>query len=441
MLKKRYALILSMTLFTAAPSLFAAEDSLKSRYEELRHEIARHDQLYYRDHQPEISDAEYDALYRELTQIEEKHPEWINLSSPSQTIGNDLNPAKPTAPHFEPMLSINSIQTKEELSRFYERNKDALKSEVHYSVEEKIDGAAISLQYENGQLKKALTRGNGVIGNDVTNHVREIKSIPAFLKGKVPKSIEIRGEVYLSKENFAGLNQKRTIKYRNPRNAAAGILNTKRPSDEPLALLHFIPHSLGFASESMANTQLELLGRFKQFGFPMKLNAMKCASLQEIESAISNREGSRKELPYEIDGVVIKVNELSLGQTLGKTQKAPRSVVAYKFNSEAAWTSVITIIFQKGKKGRITPIALLDPVWIDGSRVERASLLNLNVLNQLDIRAGDDVLIEKRGRIIPKVIQVWVNPDRGPKIKIDSCPICHRELTSGLYCDWPDCHR
>jgi DNA ligase (NAD+) len=441
MIKQFYALIISGAIFLSPPSAHSAEENLKSRYEELAREIARHDQLYYRENKPEISDAEYDQLYRELTAIEAKHPEWMTPSSASQWVGNDLDPNQPTSAHHEPMLSIQNVQTKGEVSRFCERVKEELKKEVTFSVEEKIDGVAISLQYENGQLKKALTRGNGMVGNDITNHARQIKSIPLFLKRKAAKIIEIRGEVYLSKENFLALNREKKTKYRNPRNGAAGLLNTKKPDDKQFALLEFIPHSLGFTSESMVKAQSELLDRFKQFGFPIKLHAARCESLQEIEKAISEIEHSRKELPYEIDGAVIKVNELSFRQALGRTQKAPRSMVAYKFNSETAWTEVKKIIFQKGKKGRITPIALLELVLIDGSEIKKVSLLNLRMFNQMDLRSGDQVLIEKRGRIIPKVIEIRPGSNRDPKIKVDSCPICRRKLTSGLYCDWLDCNR
>lgn len=446
MTKKLYTLILYAMLFTAPLSLSAQESrrggfkssDLKMRYDGLVSEIKHHDRLYYREHRPEVSDAQYDHLFQELLAIEEKHPEWVTPSSPSQTVGNDLDAEKPASAHYEPMLSIQSIQTGEELSRFYQRVSEELKKETAFSVEEKIDGVAVSLQYESGQLKKALTRGNGAVGNNITNHARQIKSIPLSLKGKVPKLIEIRGEIYLSKENFAALNQKRRTKYRNPRNGAAGLLNTKKPNDKPLALLDFVSHSQGFSSEPIAETQSELLNRFKQWGFAT-VNAKLCSSLNEIEEIIPNMESERRRLPYEIDGVVIKVNELALGRLLGTTAKAPRSAVAYKFNSETVWTRVKKISFQKGQKGRITPIALLEPILIDGSRVEKVSLLNLRMFNQMDLRTGDQVLIEKRGRIIPKVIQVRPNLNRGPKIKVDSCPICRRKLTSGLYCDWPDC--
>jgi len=303
MLKKCCEWLLCIALVSGIPSLHAAE-TRKNGYEELLRNIQHHNRLYFQKHSPAISDSEYDLLLRELLQIEKEHPEWVRPSSPSQTMGSDLLRDKPSSAHLRPMLSINSIQTLPELHRFWQRIKHELKTHVDYVVEEKIDGVAISLQYKHGRLEKALTRGDGLNGNDVTDHIRHIQSVPTVLEGDVPALIEIRGEIYVPKENLAAMKRQDGGKYANPRNAAAGILNTKRPLKNKLRLLHMIPHSIGFTSEPVARMQAELLNRFERFGFPARVGQTVCSSMMEIEAAISTIERNQEKLPYDIDSAL-----------------------------------------------------------------------------------------------------------------------------------------
>ncbi len=401
----------------------------------LRQSIDQHNYNYYVLSQPVVSDFEFDRLLYELKQLEGDNPEYFDPNSPTQRVGSDINQEFEQFPHSYPMLSLDNTYSEEELIDFEKRNKRLLDEEFEYVSELKYDGASISLHYENGTLVRALTRGDGEKGDDVTNNIKTIRSIPLKLRGNgYPEVFEIRGEVFIPHEGFKRMNEEQRRQglpeFANPRNTASGSLKiqnsslvAKRPLD---CFLYYL-----ISDNNPYETHLETLNKAREWGFKIPAIIEKCSTLEEVHSFIDKWEAERKTLPYDIDGIVIKINNIAQQQELGMTAKSPRWATSYKFKAEQALTRLESISFQVGRTGAITPVANLRSVLLAGTTVKRASLHNADQIALLDIREGDYVYIEKGGEIIPKV--VGVDKDKRaegtkPFEYITSCPECSSEL-------------
>ena len=404
------------------------------RMRQLEQELDYHSQRYYVDNAPEISDFEFDALLRELQDLEATYPEEADPNSPTKRVGSDLTTEFESVEHRYPMQSLANTYSSEELSEWIDRIVKEL-GEVEFVTELKFDGTAISLCYENGALKRAVTRGDGRRGDDVTNNVRTIGTIPLKLRGEgYPAMFEIRGEIIMPYASFDRLNREREAAgeplLANPRNAAAGTL--KLQSSQTVAhrgldctLYHLAGDNLPYT------THAEMLSAARGWGFKISDHTTICRSREEVEKFIAYWDTERKALPYATDGVVIKVNSYAQQRTLGSTAKAPRWAVAYKFQAEKALTKLISVDFQVGRTGAITPVANLEPVQLAGTVVKRASIHNADQIAQLDIRLGDMVYIEKGGEIIPKItgVELSMRPtDSKPFEYITHCPECGTEL-------------
>ena len=408
-------------------------DDIK-RMRQLEQELDYHSQRYYVDNAPEISDFEFDALLRELQDLEATYPEDADPNSPTKRVGSDLTTEFESVEHRYPMQSLANTYSSEELGEWIDRIVKEL-GEVEFVTELKFDGTAISLCYENGALKRAVTRGDGRRGDDVTNNVRTIASVPLKLRGEgYPALFEIRGEIIMPYASFDRLNREREAAgeplLANPRNAAAGTL--KLQSSQTVAhrgldctLYHLAGDNLPYT------THAEMLSAARGWGFKISDHTAICRSREEVEKFIAYWDTERKALPYATDGVVIKVNSYAQQRTLGSTAKAPRWAVAYKFQAEKALTKLLSVDFQVGRTGAITPVANLEPVQLAGTVVKRASIHNADQIAQLDIRLGDMVYIEKGGEIIPKITGVEQSlrtPDSKPFEYITHCPECGSEL-------------
>lgn len=408
-------------------------DDIK-RMRQLEQELNYHSQRYYVDNAPEISDFEFDALLRELQDLEATYPEDADPNSPTKRVGSDLTTDFESVEHRYPMQSLANTYSSEELGEWIDRIVKEL-GEVEFVTELKFDGTAISLCYENGALKRAVTRGDGRRGDDVTNNVRTITSVPLKLRGEgYPALFEIRGEIIMPYASFDRLNREREVAgeplLANPRNAAAGTL--KLQSSQTVAhrgldctLYHLAGDNLPYT------THAEMLSTARGWGFKISDHTAICRSREEVEKFIAYWDTERKALPYATDGVVIKVNSYAQQRTLGSTAKAPRWAVAYKFQAEKALTKLLSVDFQVGRTGAITPVANLEPVQLAGTVVKRASIHNADQIAQLDIRLGDMVYIEKGGEIIPKITGVEQSlrtPDSKPFEYITHCPECGSEL-------------
>ena len=408
-------------------------DDIK-RMRQLEQELDYHSQRYYVDNAPEISDFEFDALLRELQDLEATYPEDADPNSPTKRVGSDLTTEFESVEHRYPMQSLANTYSSEELGEWIDRIVKEL-GEVEFVTELKFDGTAISLCYENGALKRAVTRGDGRRGDDVTNNVRTITSVPLKLRGEgYPALFEIRGEIIMPYASFDRLNREREAAgeplLANPRNAAAGTL--KLQSSQTVAhrgldctLYHLAGDNLPYT------THAEMLSAARGWGFKISDHTAICRSREEVEKFIAYWDTERKALPYATDGVVIKVNSYAQQRTLGSTAKAPRWAVAYKFQAEKALTKLLSVDFQVGRTGAITPVANLEPVQLAGTVVKRASIHNADQIAQLDIRLGDMVYIEKGGEIIPKITGVEQSlrtPDSKPFEFITHCPECGSEL-------------
>ena len=404
------------------------------RMRQLEQELDYHSQRYYVDNAPEISDFEFDALLRELQDLEATYPEEADPNSPTKRVGSDLTTEFESVEHRYPMQSLANTYSSEELGEWIDRIVKEL-GEVEFVTELKFDGTAISLCYENGALKRAVTRGDGRRGDDVTNNVRTIGTIPLKLRGEgYPAIFEIRGEIIMPYASFDRLNREREAAgeplLANPRNAAAGTL--KLQSSQTVAhrgldctLYHLAGDNLPYA------THAEMLSAARGWGFKISDHTAICRSREEVEKFIAYWDTERKALPYATDGVVIKVNSYAQQRTLGSTAKAPRWAVAYKFQAEKALTKLVSVDFQVGRTGAITPVANLEPVQLAGTIVKRASIHNADQIAQLDIRLGDMVFIEKGGEIIPKItgVELSMRPaDSKPFEYITHCPECGSEL-------------
>ena len=411
-------------------------EDIQSKLIRLRNELHKHNRLYYIEDAPIISDFEFDALLRELQDLENRYPEFYDSNSPTQRVGGGVTKNFNTIAHRYPMYSLSNTYTKEELVQWEERIKKILgeEAEVSYTCELKFDGASISLTYEQGRLIQALTRGDGVQGDAITANVKTINTVPLQLKGDYPDFFEIRGEIILPWEGFHKMNEKRAAEgeplYSNPRNTASGSLklqDSRLVAERPLSCFLY-----ALAGEQLPiSSQFEALQKAREWGFKVPDSARLVHSLEGVFEFIDHWEEMRQELPYEIDGIVIKVNALSQQQELGFTAKAPRWAIAFKYQAEAVATVLEGVTYQVGRTGSVTPVAQLKPVLISGTIVKRASLHNADQIAKLALRIGDAVFVEKGGEIIPKITGVD-STSRGRienKVEfITHCPECHSEL-------------
>ena len=407
----------------------------KARIAALRAEINRHNHLYYVEATPAIGDYEFDQLLRELALLESQFPEHDSPNSPTRRVGSDLSSQFVQVRHQHPMLSLANVYSEQELGEFDTRIRKALgDSAPLYICELKFDGVAIGLTYHHGQLVRAVTRGDGTAGDDVTANVRTIRTIPLSLHGDYPDEFEIRGEIFMPQSVFAELNARRLDEgetpFANPRNAAAGTL--KLQSSSEVARRHldcYLYHVLG--GDLPQRGHFELCQAAKGWGFKISEQMTPCRNLNEVRQFIARWETERKHLPYDTDGVVIKVNDLAQQQALGLTAKTPRWAVAYKYKPERACTPLLSVDFQVGRTGAITPVANLQPVRLAGTTVKRASLHNADQIVLLDIRQGDWVYVEKGGEIIPKIVGVEPTkrpPSSQPLAFPKRCPDCGTPL-------------
>jgi len=408
--------------------------TIEEQIQKLRKELSEHNYNYYVLDSPTISDYEFDLKLQELQSLEAKYPEFYDANSPTQRVGGEVTKSFETVPHEFRMYSLDNSYSKEDLNDWETRIKKLIDGDIQYTCELKYDGASISLTYENGLLVRALTRGDGFQGDDVTANVKTIKSVPLKLKGDFPQKFDIRGEIVLPFEGFHKMNEERIEigeePYRNPRNTASGSLKlqdsaevAKRPLD--CLLYHLIGTNLG------VQTHFESLEKARQWGFKVPNAAKSLSSLNEVFEFINYWDTHRHDLPYETDGVVIKVNSLAQQEELGYTAKSPRWAMAYKFKAEQVSTKLNSISYQVGRTGAITPVANLEPVELAGTIVKRASLHNADQIEKLDIRVGDEVFVEKGGEIIPKIIAVDLSKrksDSKQTVYITHCPECQTAL-------------
>ena len=419
------------------------------RYARLLQEVRRHDHLYYVQAQPEISDTAYDRLYRELLDLETTHPKLADENSPTRKVGGAPLDSFRTVAHAVRMQSLNNTYSEQELSDFLDRvEKNLHGQESEFVIEPKIDGVAVSLRYENGRLTQGLTRGDGERGDDITENLKTIRTLPLSVP-KLPPKIEFRGEVYLPEAAFAALNQSRQKKgeplFANPRNAAAGtckLLDSREVSKRPLAI---VLYGLGEVAGPTLKTQLELHRQILAWGLPGHEWFRHVRTPAEVLHAVRELDQARTQFPFATDGAVIKVNRLDQQKILGQTDKAPRWAIAYKYAPEQSETRLLNVTFQVGRTGVITPVAELEPVLLSGSTVARATLHNFEEIARKDIRVGDLVRVEKAGEVIPAVISVNLaqrppqsKPIRPPK----TCPVCQGPLEKEdvfLRCTSRDC--
>lgn len=408
---------------------------IQERVEKLREEIRRYDYYYYVLNQPLISDAEYDKLFRELVELEKKYPELVTPDSPTQRVG--APPAEEFAPveHAIPMLSLQNCFNDEELEEWDDRVRRLLGGEpVEYVCEPKFDGLSVELVYVDGVFTVGSTRGDGRVGEDVTRNLRTIKQVPLRLfpiDGKVPRLLEARGEVYMEKEAFRKLNEERARAgeplFANPRNAAAGSLRQLDPNVTASRPLKIFFYAMGRAEGIEIRSQVELLTTFPKLGLPVCPLWKLCKTLDEVKAFYRELLAMRHELPYEMDGMVVKVNDFAQREILGEVSRAPRWAIAYKFPAEEATTRVLDIVVQVGRTGALTPVAILEPVEVSGATVSRATLHNEDEIRRKDIRIGDWVVVRRAGEVIPEVVKSIPERRTGQEREFkmpDKCPAC-----------------
>lgn len=407
----------------------------KDRIEQLRADLHRHNTNYYVLNAPTISDKEFDDMMRELQDLEAAHPEWADPNSPSVRVGSDLNKNFKQVVHQYPMLSLGNTYSEGEVADFYERVRKALDEDFEICCEIKFDGTSISLTYEDGRLVRAVTRGDGEKGDDVTDNVKTIRSIPLIVHGNYPPLFEIRGEILMPWKVFEQLNKEREAHeeplFANPRNAASGTLKSQNSAVVASRKLDaYLYYLLG--EELPSDGHFENLQEVRNWGFKVSDAMKKCRSLQEIFDYIHYWDAERKNLPVASDGIVLKVNSLSQQRLLGFTAKSPRWAIAYKFQAERALTRLNKVSYQVGRTGAITPVANLDAVQLSGTIVKRASLHNADIIEGLDLHIGDMVFVEKGGEIIPKITGVDKTARSmltGEKVQfITRCPECGSKL-------------
>ena len=406
----------------------------KERIFSLRKEINYHNHAYYVKDAPEISDFEFDALLNELINLENKFPEYFDVNSPTQRVGSSLVDGFETIDHNYPMLSLGNTYSEEDLFDFDTRTKKIISSDFDYVCELKYDGVSISLIYENGELVSAITRGDGKKGDNVISNVRTIKSIPLQLTGDYPSKFEIRGEIFIPIDEFNNLNierEKHDLEpFSNPRNTASGSLKMLDSTDVAKRPLDcYLYHVLG--ENLPSKYHFENLQHAKKWGFKISSNTRICKNISDVIDFVKQWDSERNKLPFEIDGLVIKVNDLELHEKLGFTAKSPRWAISYKFKALQAKTILKGITYQVGRTGAITPVADLKPVQLAGTLVKRASLHNEEQINKLGIQINDYVLVEKGGEIIPKIVGVSLKDRDLFNIPVDfikDCPECGSEL-------------
>lgn len=404
-------------------------EKIRQQIEDLRDKIRYHDYRYYVLDQPEITDSEYDQLVRQLIELEEQYPEFYSPDSPTQRVGGVPVQAFGTVVHSHPMLSLANAFSKEELLDFDRRVRKMVGDEVEYVVEFKIDGLSVSLEYENGRLVRGATRGDGQIGENVTENLKTIRSIP--LKLNKPYSMIVRGEVFMPKDHFVKLNKQRELEglptFANPRNAAAGSLRQLDPRVTAFRHLDIFLFNLEYVSEHTIESHMQTMEIMKEAGLKISPFLYKTSSMEEIVELCQEWADKRHDLAFDIDGLVIKVNSMAQRQQLGSTSKTPRWAIAYKFPAQQEETRIRDIEIQVGRTGVLTPTALLDPVVVAGSTVSRASLHNEDYIRDKDIRIGDHVIIQKAGDIIPEVVRVLKDKRNGDErefVMPKFCPVC-----------------
>ena len=409
--------------------------TVKEKIDQLRADLHRHNYTYYVLNAPEISDKEFDNRMRELQELEKEHPEYQDDNSPTMRVGSDLNKNFTQVAHKYPMLSLGNTYSESEVTDFYDRVKKALNEDFEICCELKYDGTSISLTYENGKLVRAVTRGDGEKGDDVTDNVKTIRTIPLVLHGSYPESFEIRGEILMPWEVFEELNREKEAReeplFANPRNAASGTLKLQNSAIVASRKLDaYLYYLLG--EELPCDGHYENLQAAAGWGFKTSEHMKKAHSLEEVFEYIRYWDTERKNLPVATDGIVLKVNSMRQQKNLGFTAKSPRWAIAYKFQAERALTRLNKVTYQVGRTGAVTPVANLDPVQLSGTIVKRASLHNADIIEGLDLHIGDMVYVEKGGEIIPKITGVDKDARSmliGEKVKfITHCPECGSKL-------------
>ena len=411
-------------------------ENIQQKIEELREELHQHNYNYYILDEPSISDFEFDAKLKELQELETAHPEFYDANSPSLRVGGGVTKNFPTVQHQFRMYSLDNSYDFNDLEDWENRIlKTVENEEVEFVAELKYDGASISILYENGELKQAVTRGDGFQGDEITNNVRTISDVPLKLKGDFPNRFFIRGEIYLTKKNFEKINKSREEEgldlFMNPRNTASGSLKMQDSAEVRKRSLSAVLYQY-IAEEFPAETHWELLSKAKKWGFKVSEDQAKlCKNLEEVKNFINYWDKERHNLPFEIDGIVLKVNSLNQQKQLGYTAKSPRWAMAYKFKAEKVETELLSVSYQVGRTGAITPVANLKPVLLAGTTVKRASLHNEDIIKKLDLHDGDFVYVEKGGEIIPKIVGVNLEKRtllQQPIEYIKNCPECGTEL-------------
>ena len=411
-------------------------EEAKNKIKELTDQVNHHNELYYQKSKPEISDYEFDQLLDQLIKLENQYPELRLQDSPTQRVGGAITKEFATVYHRYPMMSLGNTYSEEELTDFDGRVAKMLDGdEYEYFCELKFDGVSISLIYEDGLLMKAVTRGDGVRGDDVTANIKTIRSLPLRIKSKnVPAKFEVRGEVYLPKEVFKQLNKDREDigeeTYANARNTASGTVKMQDSTEVAKRKLDCYAYYL-LGEDNQVETHDDAIHKLESWGFRVSPTYKKCKDIQSVLDYIKEWEHKRSDLPLDTDGVVIKVNSLEQQERLGFTAKSPRWAIAYKYKAESMSTKLNGITYQVGRTGSVTPVAELEPVFLAGTTVKRASLHNANEIARLDLRIGDYVFVEKGGEIIPKVTAVDIekrNPSLKSVVYITECPECHTEL-------------
>ncbi len=401
----------------------------------LKELLKKANDAYYQDAQPFMSDKEFDEKLKELEALETEY-NLVTDDSPTQRVGGEASSEFETVIHPVPLLSLDNTYNEQELNDFDGRVQRILgHSDYNYLVELKFDGASLRLRYENGELALGATRGNGQQGDDITRNVKTVRDIPLKLVGNYPPVVEVRGEAFMEREAFARMNQKREEEglsvFANPRNSTAGSLKMQDPRAVAQRPIRFFAFDLLFEDEDDSITQAQKVDLLNKYGLPANKYPKVCETIEEVHQTIKEFDELRHTLPYETDGVVIKVNQTNLRAQLGSTSKFPRWAIAYKFEAEQAITVINDITLQVGRLGTITPVAELEPVLLAGTTVKRASLHNEEEIHRKDIRIGDTVVVEKAGEIIPQVISV-VNPDRKKRSPIlrfpSNCPACNEKL-------------
>jgi DNA ligase (NAD+) len=416
--------------------MFVEKKQAARRVAQLRDEIREHDRRYYQQAAPTISDREYDRLYKELVDLETRFPQLVSSDSPTQRVAGKPLEAFAQIAHRVPMLSLDNTYSEEEVASFYRRITRLLPNEkIPVVIEPKVDGVAVSLLYESGRLRHAATRGDGSVGDDITQNIKTIRSIPERLRGTPPKVLEVRGEVYMDKRGFEQLNEERSKAglplFANPRNAAAGSLKHLDPSIVAKRPLGIVFYGTGAVEDLDLAKHSELFPLLKKLGLPHSQRWWRADSVDEILNAIRELDHVRHDFAYQTDGAVVKVDAFTQRERLGLTAKSPRWAIAYKYEAERVETRLLDIVIQVGRTGILTPVALLEPVLVSGSTVGRATLHNEDEIKRKDIRIGDTVVIEKAGEVIPAVVEVVKSKRPRSALPFDffkhihgKCPVC-----------------